>query len=187
MAVKFKTVQDVLLFEYAQLIADAAVYGRADQSPVVRRGDKYWGFVTTAYRKLSAGDISPSTILRENKLLVANGMECAYCGVTEKLQWEHIIPRSRRGPDTIDNLALSCSKCNGQKAALNPVEWYQARGLKRKAIPRLVMGKLIKLVIEEHKRCGTLGLAEFPSGLGLTVVGACLIFDRSGEVVLIPN
>ena len=172
-----QSVQDVLMFAYAQLIADAAICGRLSRAPAVRSGPKYWGFANMTYRKLKAGEISPSAILRENKLLVTSGLECAYCGKNVLLQWEHIIPRSRGGPDTIDNLVLSCSQCNLEKSTLNPVEWYASRNLKKLDVPRLVMGKLIKLVYEEHKRRGTLGVSEFPVGKGLTAAGAFLVFD----------
>ncbi|MCB1634484.1 MAG: HNH endonuclease [Xanthomonadales bacterium] len=168
---------EVLLFAYAQLIADAAISCRSSHAPAMRTGSRYWSFANSTFLKLKAGLISPSTVLRENKLLVSNGMECAYCGDTTKLQWEHIVPCSRRGPNTIDNLVLSCARCNSQKGALNPIEWYEARGLRKADVPRLVMGKLIKLVCEEHSRRDSLNAPEFPVGCGLTLAGACLVFD----------
>ena len=181
MANWINNVHDVLMFGYAQLIADAVEGGRVSKSPVVRSGDRYWGFANATFRKLKSGAISPSSILRENKLLVTSGMECAYCGSAVGLQWEHIIPRSRGGPDTIDNLVLSCVQCNTQKGALNPIEWYESRGLKKLDIPRLVMGKLLKLVLDEHEKRGSLSETEFPPGMGLTAAGACLVFDYSSD------
>jgi hypothetical protein len=78
----------------------------------------------------------------------------AYCGAQEDLQWEHIIPRSRGGPDTIDNMVQACSDCNAAKGAKDPFEWY---GLERRyEIPRLVLGKYLKLVFDHHDAAGTL-------------------------------
>jgi len=168
------------MYEYAKLIADAAIFGRPTRAAVVRAGGKYWSFVTVTFRKLVAGEISPSSILRENKLLVMDGSECAYCGKVGDLQWEHIIPRSRGGPDTIDNLVLACADCNLQKAALNPIEWYEKKGLERREVPRLVMGKLLKVVLDEHRRRGSLEDTEFPIGQGLGTYRACLVFDYPG-------
>jgi hypothetical protein len=179
---KYRDVRDSLLYEYAKLIADAAVTGRPDRSPVDRRGARYWSFVNSTFQKLIAGEVSPSTILRENKLLVAAGRECAYCGSDQNLQWEHIVPRSRGGPDTIDNLVLSCATCNNQKGTLNPIEWYEKKGLNRSHVPRLVMGKLLKLVLDEHGRRGTLNCTDFPRGQGLGTSRSCLVFDLHEDV-----
>ena len=47
---------------------------------------------------------------------------CEYCLTSEALsgircQTDHIIPRSRGGPTTADNLCLACAACNGHKHA----------------------------------------------------------------------
>lgn len=175
------TVFDVIMNEYAKLIADAAVGGRRGLSPAARDGREYWAFQHRTFKKLVSGQMTPSTVLRENKLLVKTGPECAYCGRTGTLQWEHIIPKSRGGPDTVDNLVLSCSPCNSQKSAQNPAEWYFKRGRPLKDVPRLVMGKLLKLVLEEHRRRGTLAYTAFAGGWGLTLSDVFGIFDYSEE------
>jgi hypothetical protein len=48
------------------------------------------------------------------------GRRCEYCRcplavTTESFAVEHIIPTVRGGLSTLDNLALSCSGCNGHK------------------------------------------------------------------------
>ena len=60
---------------------------------------------------------------------------------------------------------------------MNPVEWYSSRGQDRKHIPRIVMGKLIKLAVERHEAIGTLQNAEFPAGAGLHFANMLLVFD----------
>src|SRR5437879_1031156 len=47
---------------------------------------------------------------------------CEYCRTPAGLSpspysAEHIVPRSRRGETTLENLALSCQGCNGHKAS----------------------------------------------------------------------
>jgi len=39
------------------------------------------------------------------------------------------------------------------------------------------MGKLLKVVLDEHRSRGTDILPEYPPGAGLTISGACLVFD----------
>lgn len=108
--------------------------------------------------------------------MLANTDRCAYCGAGGKLQHEHLIPLATAGPDTFDNLVLACGPCNGSKGARNPVDWYDARGLDRAHIPRLVMGKLLKLWMEEHRRLGTLDATEFPPGEPVRFRGVRLVF-----------
>ncbi len=38
--------------------------------------------------------------------------ECQYCGVNEELTFDHVIPRSKGGQTTWDNVVASCSPCN---------------------------------------------------------------------------
>ena len=178
MAVQLANVFETLMYEYAKLIADRAVGQRNALEPAARVGAGYWSFVSRTFKKLAAGEISASAVLRENKLLVSQGQRCAYCNATQGLQWEHIVPRSRGGPDNIDNLVMSCAKCNREKGARNPVEWYFDRGLDRKYVPRIVMGKLVKLALDEHQKRGSLHAAEYPAGEGLHFSKVCLVFDR---------
>ncbi len=40
---------------------------------------------------------------------------CQYCGSTRRLTIDHVIPRSKGGPHTWDNVVAACEKCNGAK------------------------------------------------------------------------
>ena len=51
---------------------------------------------------------------------------CEYCLAPEEFSnkefhVEHVVPRARSGPDTLDNLALACFRCNLSKAAAQTV------------------------------------------------------------------
>ena len=41
--------------------------------------------------------------------------KCQYCGATRSLTIDHVIPRSKGGQDTWDNLVVACASCNVKK------------------------------------------------------------------------
>lgn len=138
-----KTIRDLIYWEYAKLIAGSAVGDR-----------KNYGFIMHMYQKLRKEQIKPSDILRENKKIFESGKVCAYCGSEKDLQWEHVIPRVKVNIDTIDNQVLACRPCNMKKGGRDPFEFY---GLERKyQVPRIVLGKYLKLIYEIHEKQGTL-------------------------------
>ena len=46
--------------------------------------------------------------------------ECQYCGDTRDLTFDHLIPRSRGGHTTWDNVVTACSTCNLRKGGKRP-------------------------------------------------------------------
>lgn len=52
------------------------------------------------------------------------GRRCAYCGAENiPLEIEHIIPKSRGGSNRVNNLTISCHKCNQMKGAQTATEF----------------------------------------------------------------
>ena len=50
---------------------------------------------------------------------------CQYCGKkfpSSELSLDHVIPRSRGGGDTWENLVCACTSCNSKKADKMPAE-----------------------------------------------------------------
>jgi 5-methylcytosine-specific restriction endonuclease McrA len=47
---------------------------------------------------------------------------CQYCGSTRKLTLDHVIPRSRGGTHTWDNVVAACEPCNSRKGDRTPQE-----------------------------------------------------------------
>jgi 5-methylcytosine-specific restriction endonuclease McrA len=50
---------------------------------------------------------------------------CQYCGATplrKDLTVDHVLPRSRGGKTTWENVVTACKKCNGRKGSRTPVE-----------------------------------------------------------------
>jgi 5-methylcytosine-specific restriction endonuclease McrA len=47
---------------------------------------------------------------------------CQYCGSTKRLTIDHIIPRSKGGKHTWDNVVIACERCNQHKGDRTPHE-----------------------------------------------------------------
>lgn len=137
-----KTVRDLIYYQYAKIIASSA-------------GMSNYRFIMSKMKLLASGEIKMSSELRELKMQMTSLVKCCeYCGATEDLSWDHLIPRSKNGPDTADNHVLACTKCNSSKGVKGIYEWY---GLKNKdLLPRIVAGKYLKLLYDIHEKNGTL-------------------------------
>lgn len=76
---------------------------------VAKRGEGIWN-----HKWLD----SPTGGAMRFKVLEAGGRRCALCGITSKdraLDVDHIVPHSKGGPSTLENLQILCSKCNRSK------------------------------------------------------------------------
>lgn len=47
---------------------------------------------------------------------------CQYCGATEDLTFDHVVPRSKGGLTTWENVVAACSPCNLKKGGRMPKE-----------------------------------------------------------------
>ena len=83
-----KTIKDLIFYQYAKIIARSA-FGAADG----KEAKKYnYGFVKNTFRDLQSGVKQWSEITREDWQLVEADKKCAYCGSTENIVKEHIVP-----------------------------------------------------------------------------------------------
>jgi len=48
-------------------------------------------------------------------VMLRDGGRCVYCGSAEQLEFDHVIPHSRGGADTVGNLQILCLPCNRRK------------------------------------------------------------------------
>ncbi len=65
--------------------------------------------------------------------------ECQYCGSKTNLTIDHVIPRSRGGEDTWENLVTCCASCNSKKGNLLLKETNMAL----KKIPHAPFSKVV--------------------------------------------
>jgi hypothetical protein len=58
------------------------------------------------------------------KVFERDGHQCVYCGSTEDLELDHVVPVNRGGSNSIDNLATCCKTCNSRKRDMAPAKWF---------------------------------------------------------------
>ncbi len=58
----------------------------------------------------------PRARLSRREIFIRDNYTCQYCGVrTRELTLDHVIPRSKGGPHTWENLVSACKTCNHRK------------------------------------------------------------------------
>lgn len=63
--------------------------------------------------------------LNRRNVLARDGHQCQYCGhhfPTHQLSLDHVLPRSRGGPTTWENVVCACLNCNVRKGGRTPHE-----------------------------------------------------------------
>lgn len=55
-------------------------------------------------------------------LFLRDEFTCQYCGARGELTFDHVLPRSRGGRTTWENVVAACGRCNLRKANLTPRE-----------------------------------------------------------------
>ena len=55
-------------------------------------------------------------------VFLRDSFECQYCGDEDELTFDHVIPRSRGGRTTWENVVTACSPCNLKKGGLMPAQ-----------------------------------------------------------------
>ncbi len=145
-----KTVEDLLYWQYAKIIANSAGEGKAN-----------YGFIMDRFKRLQSGEMKWSSSIREYVKEHEHANTCVYCGSVGDLTLEHMLPRARGGPDIPDNAVWVCSTCNSRKGSKRLYEWYGLES--RNELPRIAEGKYLKLLHSLHESRGTLDAA--PSAL----------------------
>ena len=64
-------------------------------------------------------------------LFLRDGFECQYCGSKGDLTFDHVVPRSRGGVTSWENVVAACSPCNLRKANKS----LKASGMRLKRTP----------------------------------------------------
>ncbi len=68
-------------------------------------------FIRIPYKKI---------ILSRKNILRRDGHRCQYCHTTQNLTVDHVVPKSKGGEDSWENLTTACIKCNNRKGDRSP-------------------------------------------------------------------
>ena len=140
-----RTLKEEIFYEYAKLIS-RSVFGGAIN----------YGFVSDRFKALRDGKATISGTNREWQREQELPRACVFCGASENLQNDHLIPISRGGLDSADNTVWSCQTCNASRGDQGIFQWL---GLKRKdELHRLVADKYLKELFDLHQKKGTLDI-----------------------------
>ena len=81
-----------------------------------------------------------------NLIYKRDDYECQYCGTKENLTIDHVIPRSKGGKDTWDNLVACCTSCNVKKGSKS----LKDANMKLRKIPHAPFSRIM-LDLEKSK------------------------------------
>lgn len=81
----------------------------------------------------------------DEKVKFHRGYICSYCGSSERITFDHVIPRSRNGHDSGDNTVAVCRKCNSSKRDKDLLAWC----IQRHEFPHLmVLRRYLKTAVQ---------------------------------------
>ena len=97
-------------------------------------------------------------------VLDRDGHKCSYCGSTYNLTIDHVVPVTKGGTSTIENLRTLCGRCNMSKGSgVNPVsissEKFRVRNNSR--VLSDIIGDIVTMTREELAKA----LEEYPDKL----------------------
>jgi len=162
------TIREEILYEYAKLISRSA-YGSLQR-----------GFITDRFKKLRDGEITISGTMRDWEREQELPKQCVFCAEIVALTTDHLIPRSRGGDDSADNVVLACQPCNTSRGDKGIFEWL---GLKEKdRLHRLVAGKYLKQLLALHERASTLEVTKDQIAILCERCGLPKVCERWGTV-----
>ncbi len=135
------TIGQLLHWSYANLaMAHAAVSSKAQAY-----GRTHFIIRARLYAGLNKQTMNIGPLAADDRLKMILPQSCCYCGGKDHLSVDHLIPTSRGGPNTGDNLVWACRPCNSSKNAKDVLEWLAAQGV---FPPILLLRRYLKLSIE---------------------------------------
>jgi hypothetical protein len=169
------TIKELIFYQYAK------VMGKSAFGPDAKK--ESYGFIKQSFRDLKEGRKQWSDITREDKQFIQTEKRCLYCGSSDNLQWEHIVPKSIKLNDRcqacdklqgIHNQVWACSKCNLEKRDMGLYSYFQLKYPDDRKyydrIPALLEKKYLKTIYFCHECAGTLERPDLDGDELITVM-----------------
>ena len=117
-----------------RVLAKQAFYYARNRERILSENRKRYATEVTYRAKLQLSGHQRRKFLRESDLSLAQWLavyrfyegNCVYCGRAANTM-DHILPLSRGGTHTVDNVTPACKSCNSRKRTRTPTEWYRAQ------------------------------------------------------------
>lgn len=133
------TVKEHIAWSYANL---AAAHSAVDAG-----AKKYSRLNYMIRARLNKGLISDTmnmrSLLDDEKIKYKYPHSCCYCGSTEQLNMDHLMPKYKGGHDGGDNIVWACRPCNSSKRDRDVIRWLESKG-KHPSI--LLLRRYLKLI-----------------------------------------
>lgn len=133
------TIEELICWSYANLaMAHSAISQGATKYSRIN-------FMIRArlYKGLINKTMNMGSLIDDEKEKLKSGCCCAYCGTTEQLSVDHLIPQIKGGANSADNSVFACRRCNSSKGGLDLFEWYNKR---ESFPPLLIVRRYLKIV-----------------------------------------
>ena len=121
---ELKTIGDILFWYYSNLaMAHAAVVEGKE-----KYGRIHYMIRAKLFKGLKDGKMNVGSILDDEKYKMTLPQVCSYCGSSKNLSMDHLIPKSKGGIDSGDNVVWACKSCNSSKGAKDMLVWMNLKG-----------------------------------------------------------
>jgi len=94
----------------------------ASTSRVIRSPSTHLPWPSIVRLKAYVSDPYKRIMLSRKNVLRRDRFRCQYCSGRDKLTIDHVVPKSRGGRDTWENLVAACTRCNNKKGNRTPEE-----------------------------------------------------------------
>jgi hypothetical protein len=138
-----KTIREEIFFEYAKLISRSTLKGNVD-----------YPFVSNRFKALLNGKITMAGMNREWPGDLDQPPACAFCGHTDELELDYLIPLGRGGSPSSENTVLSCPACRASRGEKGVFQWLGLE--KSEGLDPFIAGRYLQELFDAHSQKGTL-------------------------------